>query len=434
MKILALPYGNSIAHVSRLLEIAKILRGRGHEVIFASEGKYLDIVRHENFTVLELPDVSLEQITTAFRTRNFSLLYGSACEIEAYVQAELALYRRVKPDLVLTDARRTALISTKLANLPHAAVANAHLTNYSQLPLLLPLWGNYVGYPLPQFLSSLLYDLQLNIERRIHNRVLKELQAVQRKYGLKPSFAYQTEHARDLTLIADTPQFTPLKKSPQSFHYVGPITWQSSLAEPKFLEQFKSYPKRAYLVLGSGGFKEFFNYLSIFRRSGFAIAIAAGELIHDAPAHLPENIFVEKYINADSLLPHCDVIICHGGNGTVYQALRHGVPIIAIPFHNEQDYNARRVQQLGLGKRLSHNKIWRNFNQLLTTMKDIVNHTHYRQKAKKFQQHLSQWQGSIQSADCIEAYFTSTQVGNHSNSLESNSIYTHSSEISSTEC
>ncbi|GAB4238121.1 MAG: glycosyltransferase [Elainellaceae cyanobacterium] len=408
MKILALPYGNSIAHVSRLLEIAKVLRSRGHELIFASEGKCLDVVKQENFTVLPLSDVSLEQTVTAFRTQNFSLLYGNAAEIETYVQAELNLYQKVKPDLVLTDARRTALVSTTLANLPHVAVVNAHITNYSQLPLLLPLWGTRVGYPLPKSLSTLLYNLQLKIERQVYNTALKGLQSVQRKHGLEPSFAYQAEYAKNLTLVADTPLFTPLSDPPQNFHYVGPITWQSNLPEPKFLEQFKSYKKRAYLVLGSGGFKEFFKYLSDFEHSGFAIAIAAGELIHKAPCNLPENVFLEKYINADALLPYCDVIVCHGGNGTIYQALKHSVPIVTIPFHNEQDYNARRVQQLGLGKRLSHKQVWQNFTSVFTTMEEVVDNASYRQTASVFQQHLNQWQGPIRAADHIEAYFNPT--------------------------
>ncbi|MBD2463098.1 hypothetical protein H6G89_18850 [Oscillatoria sp. FACHB-1407] len=405
MKILALPYGNSVAHVSRLLEIAKVLRARGHEIIFAGEGKCLDIVGHESFTVLELLDVPFEQIINAFRTTNFSLLYGNASEMEAYVQAELTLYQQIKPDLVLTDDRRTASISTAIANLPHIAVVNAHVTNYSQFPLLLPLLGSSVGYPLPAPLNTLLYQTQVKIERQVYNTALKGIQTVQRNYGLEPAFAYQVAQGKDLTLIADIPEFTPLHNPPQTFHYVGPITWQSSLPAPQFLEQFKSYPKRAYLVLGSGGFKEFFKYLSVFERSDFAIAIAAGELVHEAPAHLPKNVFVERYINADLLLPHCDAIVCHGGNGTVYQALRHGVPVIAIPFHNEQDYNARRVQQLGLGKRLSHKRIWKDFSQVIATLEEVVNQSSYRQAAQAFQQQLNQWNGPVRAADFIEAHF-----------------------------
>jgi UDP:flavonoid glycosyltransferase YjiC (YdhE family) len=412
MRVLVLPYGNSVAHVSRVLEIAKVLRIRGHELIFAGSGKCLNIAKQENFSVLELLDVSLEQVVIALRTGNFSLLYGSPSEMADYVQAELTLYQQVKPDLVLTDDRRTALISTTLANLPHAAVVNAHVTNYSQFPLLLPILGSCVGYPLPKALSTVLYQLQVHIERQVYNSALKGFQSVQRNYGLEPAFAYQVAQGKDLTLIADTPQFTPLLNPPQNFHYVGPITWQSDLPEPKFLEQFKSYKRRAYLVLGSGGFKEFFKYLPVFERLDVAIAIAAGELVDEAPPHLPDNIFVEQYINADALLPYCDVLICHGGNGTIYQALRHGVPVISIPSHNEQDYNARRVQQLGMGKRLSHERVWGDFGHLVQALEDVVSQPRHKQAAQTFQSHLKQWQGPVQAADLIEAKFSSTHHAN----------------------
>ena len=41
MKILAIANAHALAHVTRLLEIAKVLRARGHEVAFAGHGKYL---------------------------------------------------------------------------------------------------------------------------------------------------------------------------------------------------------------------------------------------------------------------------------------------------------------------------------------------------------------------------------------------------------
>jgi UDP-N-acetylglucosamine:LPS N-acetylglucosamine transferase len=47
-----------------------------------------------------------------------------------------------------------------------------------------------------------------------------------------------------------------------------------------------------------------------------------------------------------------DILICHGGNGTVYQALSHGVPLLFFPGNFEQEWNIQRIIEMGLGARL----------------------------------------------------------------------------------
>ena len=46
-KVLALMNAHALAHVSRLLEIAKVLRGRDNVVMFGGHGKYLGIAAKE---------------------------------------------------------------------------------------------------------------------------------------------------------------------------------------------------------------------------------------------------------------------------------------------------------------------------------------------------------------------------------------------------
>lgn len=51
----------------------------------------------------------------------------------------------------------------------------------------------------------------------------------------------------------------------------------------------------------------------------------------------------------DALLPQVDLVITHGGAGTVERALAHGRPLAVVPFGNDQFYNTERVVTLGLG-------------------------------------------------------------------------------------
>ena len=49
------------------------------------------------------------------------------------------------------------------------------------------------------------------------------------------------------------------------------------------------------------------------------------------------------------LLPELDAVLCHGGMGTVTEALAHGVPLVVAPIRADQPAVARQVTQAGAG-------------------------------------------------------------------------------------
>jgi hypothetical protein len=62
------------------------------------------------------------------------------------------------------------------------------------------------------------------------------------------------------------------------------------------------------------------------------------------------NVFFQPYVPAAHLLPHCDWVLCHGGQNTIMQSLVNGVPLILFPGPIfERRYNAQKVQRAGAG-------------------------------------------------------------------------------------
>jgi len=53
-------------------------------------------------------------------------------------------------------------------------------------------------------------------------------------------------------------------------------------------------------------------------------------------------------------------VICHGGNGTIYQALAYGVPLLASTSIFEQEYNMERIREMKLGDYLLNNAVATN--------------------------------------------------------------------------
>lgn len=66
----------------------------------------------------------------------------------------------------------------------------------------------------------------------------------------------------------------------------------------------------------------------------------------------PAHVHVARYLPQALVLPHCDVVVCHGGSGSVAGALAHGVPLVCLPLGADQPDNAARCERLGLGRAL----------------------------------------------------------------------------------
>jgi len=66
----------------------------------------------------------------------------------------------------------------------------------------------------------------------------------------------------------------------------------------------------------------------------------------------PGHVRVCGYIPQSQLLGHCDLVICHGGAGSMLGALSFGLPVLVLPQAADQFYNADRVIAAGAGRRL----------------------------------------------------------------------------------
>jgi MGT family glycosyltransferase len=72
------------------------------------------------------------------------------------------------------------------------------------------------------------------------------------------------------------------------------------------------------------------------------------ELIELAP-----NMTGAEFLPQPAILPHADLVITHGGNNTVTEAIHFGKPMIVLPLFWDQHDNAQRMAECGFGVRLA---------------------------------------------------------------------------------
>jgi MGT family glycosyltransferase len=64
---------------------------------------------------------------------------------------------------------------------------------------------------------------------------------------------------------------------------------------------------------------------------------------------IPANVHIEAWVDQAKVVDEADLVVCHGGSGTVLGALAAGVPVVVVPLFADQFENGRRVAGCGAG-------------------------------------------------------------------------------------
>ena len=80
--------------------------------------------------------------------------------------------------------------------------------------------------------------------------------------------------------------------------------------------------------------------------------LSTGKISPDSLGKIPPNIYAYSFVPQIEVLRHADVFLTHCGMNSVNEALRLGVPMVAMPFINDQLGNAARLTELGIARRV----------------------------------------------------------------------------------
>lgn len=100
------------------------------------------------------------------------------------------------------------------------------------------------------------------------------------------------------------------------------------------------------------------------------------------PAELgaqPDNVHVERYLPQSLLFDRCDVVVAHGGSGTTFAALAHGLPALILPQGANQLWNALRCAELGASIALTKSEV--GPERVRAAVRSLLQDTSYRARA-----------------------------------------------------
>ena len=397
-KILVMPDGNWLSHTSRPFEIAKVLRKLGYLVVFASDGQYMKLPRESGFEVLPIFTISPQRVLKCSRA-GLANWYDYNL-IKQCVEAELELFTREKPDLVLTDFRLSVSISCEIGEIPMVMVLNAAWTNYYSVPVRAP-----EHLKIARIVGSRIANLLAPIGKRwIQKSGNKGFNKYRREHGLPlRGNIYDTWRGK-LNLMVDIPEYSPTTNLPSDFHYIGPIVWEPDIELPTWLNDLDPNKPTIYFTMGSTGYARFFDQaIEIFGDSKYQCIMTTAGMAQISA--IPSNFYVVDYAPGSEIMKRSDVVVCQGGNGTIYQAMSYGVPIIGIPTMHDQEYNLDRVEALGIGIQLSELKF--KPSHLADAVEIILNNEEYRDNARYYMNILSEYNAPQKGAELIADFLYS---------------------------
>jgi UDP:flavonoid glycosyltransferase YjiC (YdhE family) len=257
--------------------------------------------------------------------------------------------RAVRPDAVVADILTLApALAGELEGVPVATlVPHVH-------PGTPHGWAPYsMGARLPRTaIGRRLWTLTDAIVGRGLEQGRAELNETRRRLGLPPLAHVHGGLSRTLCMVGTFPQLEYPRRWEPWEHVVGPLFWEQPF------DDVEPPPGDAPLVLVAPSTSQDPEQ----RLLRAAVEGLAGEDVRvlastnrrppAEPVAVGPNTRLVDWVSYARTMPRCDVVVCHGGHGTVARALAAGCVVVVVPAAGDMNENAARVDWAGVGVRL----------------------------------------------------------------------------------
>lgn len=141
--------------------------------------------------------------------------------------------------------------------------------------------------------------------------------------------------------------------------------------------------------------------LKIFGDKRVTVILNTGKIKPESLGRVPKNIYAYSFVPQVEVLQHTDVFLTHCGMNSVNEAICAGVPMVAMPFLNDQLENGRQIARLGLGKRI--HAFPSRSKEIAEAVNEVIRNPIYKSNVERLKEEVgrtSNWDAII---DKIEA-------------------------------
>lgn len=344
MRFLLEPCNNTLSHIGKCLAVREHLVRRGHEVTIAASASRARFLER-----LGIPHVVLADIQEAGGSSLPNFHWFRPARVEACVRAEVELIRELRPDAVLGVFRFTGALSAAIAGVPYDSLTCGSMT---------PACRDVLGFADHEPGAREQADSMAFFRQAGARRMKAALVAL----GLEPVDDLWQLLLGRRTFLWDFPEFQSVSPFPGS-HHVGPVVWSHWPCSDFDLQAFQALPEPiAVISFGTGATREADAAKSaeVLRRLGFSVVVSTnGPLASGSPLRAGPDLALFDFLPLPSVFPRTSLLLCHGGQGIIFEALAHEIPVLVLPFQPEQAHNGLCLERMGCGLRLERGTVFR---------------------------------------------------------------------------
>lgn len=337
----------SLSHAARTLTVARWLEEAGHRCVLHGAPGWLGRLIGESDKLTAHEEPELDDVLAASRGKRSRV--DPALQLRLSLAADQAALRACGAELVVVDNRRSAGLAAESLGLPWISLTGGlllgpHSAVGPRADRFAAVVGPVMGVPGDHMRrTGRLLQLSDDAPVRPQAQALGDaLQQVLHGVGARPRRFVHELALGDRSLVLDHPALLPTEELPEGCVQVGPVL-PSIGARP---ELPTGTGPRAWLTAGSTGDEGLLPGLARgLRRWGVEVVTTAGSPV-EGTVSLPLT-------ELDDLLPTVDLVVCHGGAGTVHHALAHGCRVLALPTHLEQAMVALALEARGWGQAMA---------------------------------------------------------------------------------
>ena len=206
-----------------------------------------------------------------------------------------------------------------------------------------------------------------------------------------------------LCLVATFPQLEyPRASPPTGAHTVGPLLW-----EPPSSDVELPPGDDPLVLLAPSTSQDAEHRLLRAALEGLAtlpvrVLASTNRGLADPPLPAPPNARLVDWLPYSRTMPRCDLVVCHGGHGTLARALVCGCAVVIVPAAGDMNENAARVDWAGVGVRLPRRL--GNARGLRLAVGRALARPSLSERARELAVWASEHDGPTRAAELVEAF------------------------------
>jgi UDP:flavonoid glycosyltransferase YjiC (YdhE family) len=328
-------------HAFPMIALGRALAARGHDVTLQTWERWREHVEAEGIAFAPAPEYRV------FPSGPEPLGFYEA--VVRVTRDTVPLVRKLAPEVVVADILTLA---------PALAAELEGVRTATLIPHVYPL--GEPGFPIYSLGARLprtsagraWWRLAQRPAERGLERGRVELNETRGRLGLPPLGYVHNGISRELAIVATFPQLEYPRSWPEHVHVVGPLMWEPPAQEvelppgedPLVLVAPSTAQDAEHRMLAAA--------LRGLADAPVRVLATWNRRLPARPLHVPANARLVDWVSYSRTMPHCDIVVCHAGHGTLARALSCGCTVVACPAVGDMNENAARLDWAGAGVRL----------------------------------------------------------------------------------